>query len=116
MARTAEEAIATFDEAGIGRLDACWCGWPTTTTRESSPRHASLAELGLVGRGRDAAEVVDALVARLLTMDSATLEVAHEALLTAWPRLAEWLADDAVGRAVRRHSHRRLGVGRTRTS
>ena len=29
--------------------------------------------------------------------------MAHEALLTAWPRLARWLEDDAAGRAVRRH-------------
>ena len=48
------------------------------------------------------------------------LDVAHEALLTAWPRLARWLEDDAVGRAVRRHldpgragvaSRRRAGGG-----
>ena len=29
--------------------------------------------------------------------------MAHEALLTGWPRLARWLEDDAAGRAVRRH-------------
>lgn len=27
----------------------------------------------------------------------------HEALLTHWPRLAGWLADDEQGRALRRH-------------
>jgi WD40 repeat protein len=48
--------------------------------------------------------VVDAFVARrLLAVDGAVLDVAHEALLTSWPRLARWLEDDAVGRAVRRH-------------
>ena len=36
-------------------------------------------------------------------MDGDRLEVAHEALLTGWPRLAAWLEDDAAGRAVRRH-------------
>ena len=40
---------------------------------------------------------------RLLAVDGDRLEVAHEALLTAWPRLARWLEDDAAGRAVRRH-------------
>ena len=40
---------------------------------------------------------------RLLALDEEHLEIAHEALLTAWPRLARWLEDDAVGRAVRRH-------------
>ena len=40
---------------------------------------------------------------RLLSVDGDHLEVTHEALLTGWPRLARWLQDDAVGRAVRRH-------------
>ena len=68
-------------------------------------RRMPLEELDLEGpAGASRRTVVEALVAhRLLTMDSAYLEVAHEALLSAWPRLARWLADDAVGRAVRRH-------------
>ena len=68
-------------------------------------RRMPLEELDLSGpSGASRRNVVEALVAhRLLTMDSAYLEVAHEALLSAWPRLARWLADDAVGRAVRRH-------------
>ncbi|MGZ8742470.1 MAG: nSTAND1 domain-containing NTPase [Nocardioides sp.] len=68
-------------------------------------RRMPLAELDLDGpSGAARRTVVEALVAhRLLTMDSAYLEVAHEALLTAWPRLTRWLTDDAVGRAVRRH-------------
>jgi WD40 repeat protein len=48
--------------------------------------------------------VVETLVAnRLVARDGDHLELAHEALLTAWPRLAGWLEDDAVGRSVRRH-------------
>lgn len=48
--------------------------------------------------------VVERFVAsRLLSRDGGHLEVAHEALLTAWPRLSTWLEEDAVGRAVRRH-------------
>ena len=68
-------------------------------------RRMPLDELDLGGTGGASRRVVvEALVAdRLLTMDSAYLEVAHEALLSAWPRLAQWLADDAVGRGVRRH-------------
>ena len=40
---------------------------------------------------------------RLLAVDDGRLEVAHEALLTAWPRLAQWLAEDADGRRLRGH-------------
>ena len=46
--------------------------------------------------------VVETLVRRrLLTLDRDHVEVAHEALLVAWPRLARWLEEDSVGRVVR---------------
>ncbi len=39
--------------------------------------------------------VIEAFVAgRLLTAQETTLEISHEALLTAWPRLHEWVLDD----------------------
>jgi len=45
--------------------------------------------------------VVDTLVAaRLLSRSDEHVEVAHEALFREWPRLRDWLADDASGRAV----------------
>jgi WD40 repeat protein/class 3 adenylate cyclase len=40
---------------------------------------------------------------RLLTTSEGSVEVAHEALLTEWPRLREWLAEDAQGRQLRLH-------------
>jgi WD40 repeat protein/class 3 adenylate cyclase len=40
---------------------------------------------------------------RLLTVDDGTAEVAHEALLRAWPRLSRWLDEDTQGRALRQH-------------
>ncbi|WP_214106374.1 nSTAND1 domain-containing NTPase [Acrocarpospora catenulata] len=40
---------------------------------------------------------------RLLIIDQETVQVAHEALLTEWPRLRGWLEADADGRAIRRH-------------
>ena len=77
---------------------------PTGTTR----RRAAQSELATP----EAQRAVDAFVAaRLLTYDrdhetrEPTVEVAHEALLTAWPRLTEWIEADAddlrvVGRLV----------------
>jgi WD40 repeat protein len=41
--------------------------------------------------------------ARLLTIDEGTVEVAHEALLREWPRLADWLEEDREGRRLRAH-------------
>lgn len=67
-------------------------------------RRVPLAELELAeGCGASRRQVVESFVGRrLLAVDEDRLEVAHEALLTAWPRLARWLADDAAGLAVRR--------------
>jgi len=39
---------------------------------------------------------------RLVTADTGTVEIAHEALLTAWPRLREWIDADRVGLRLHR--------------
>ena len=36
-------------------------------------------------------------------MTEGSVEVAHEALLREWPRLREWIEEDAEGRRLRRH-------------
>lgn len=54
-------------------------------------RGVGLADLA----GPEEADVVAALVdARLLTADDGEVRLAHEALLTAWPRLAGWIEED----------------------
>ncbi|MFI7064599.1 BTAD domain-containing putative transcriptional regulator [Kribbella sp. NPDC050124] len=58
----------------------------------------------LVVTGPENDAVVDVLVeARLLTSDDGVLEVAHEALARAWPRLREWLYDDLEGQRILHH-------------
>ncbi|MEU5888942.1 hypothetical protein ABZ835_19170 [Streptomyces sp. NPDC047461] len=52
-------------------------------------RPASRAELG-----SDARDVLERLVAaRLVTLDGDTVELAHEVLITGWPRLAGWIEE-----------------------
>lgn len=41
--------------------------------------------------------------ARLVTTDEGVLEITHEALARAWPRLRGWLEDDVEGQQVRHH-------------
>ena len=62
-------------------------------------------ELGLDEEGHeDISAVVERLtVDRLLTVTDETVEVAHEALLREWPRLTDWLREDAQGRDLREH-------------
>ncbi|KRF23909.1 BTAD domain-containing putative transcriptional regulator [Phycicoccus sp. Soil803] len=48
--------------------------------------------------------VVEALVgARLVSSDGDTVEIAHESLAVAWPRLRSWLDDDVEGLRIMRH-------------
>ncbi len=51
----------------------------------------------------DAEEVLGHFIAqRLVTADDGTVEISHEALLTAWPLLREWLEEDRSGLMVGR--------------
>ena len=64
---------------------------------------APLAELDLE-RNEDVADVLATLAdSRLVTVGEGSVEVAHEALLREWPRLREWIDEDAAGRRLRRH-------------
>jgi WD40 repeat protein/tRNA A-37 threonylcarbamoyl transferase component Bud32 len=66
-------------------------------------RRAPLAELDLE-RDRWLADVLARLAdSRLVTVGEGSVEVAHEALLREWPRLSEWIEEDAEGRRLRRH-------------
>lgn len=76
----------------------------TTRTADGVPtrRRATRAELdatftafGKEGPGADWRAVVKAFaVPRLIVLDHARIEVAHESLLRAWPRLLGWLDDE----------------------
>jgi DNA-binding SARP family transcriptional activator/energy-coupling factor transporter ATP-binding protein EcfA2 len=49
-------------------------------------------------------ELIDLLVrSRLLTSDDKAVELAHEALARAWPRLRGWLDDDVEGQRILHH-------------
>jgi WD40 repeat protein/tRNA A-37 threonylcarbamoyl transferase component Bud32 len=66
-------------------------------------RRAPLAELDLE-RNQDVADVLATLAdSRLVTVGEGSVEVAHEALMREWPRLREWIEEDAEGRRLRRH-------------
>jgi WD40 repeat protein/class 3 adenylate cyclase/tRNA A-37 threonylcarbamoyl transferase component Bud32 len=74
---------------------------------EDSRRRVRVEDL--VPAGVSAAQV-DALLerladARLVTLGDGTAEVAHEALIRAWPRLRGWLEEDRAGL----RAHRQLG-------
>jgi WD40 repeat protein/DNA-binding SARP family transcriptional activator len=66
-------------------------------------RRVPLAELDLEGDEGVTRVLAVFTDSRLLTAGDGAVEVAHEALLEHWPRLREWLAEDAAGRRLHRH-------------
>ncbi|MDW6061466.1 hypothetical protein SAZ11_29920 [Streptomyces sp. FXJ1.4098] len=70
------------------------------TPGEGAPdtrRPADRAELRADGPGEaaEAATVLERLArARLITLDDEVVNLAHEALITAWPRLRDWIDED----------------------
>ncbi|MET9002700.1 WD40 repeat domain-containing protein [Amycolatopsis sp. NPDC004169] len=95
IARTAETLYANFDDdqrdtarETLIRLVAF--GEGVEDTRRRIPR----AELDLAGID----SVLDRLAAaRLVVLGEETVEIAHEALIRAWPRLQRWLSTDREG-------------------
>ncbi len=58
----------------------------------------------LLSADPDHEQLIDLLVAsRLVTSDSGVVEIAHEALARAWPRLRAWLDDDVEGQRILHH-------------
>ncbi|WP_405532386.1 helix-turn-helix domain-containing protein [Streptomyces avidinii] len=67
----------------------------TGATRRRMSRTALMEQLADAG---PAAAALDTFVrARLITMDSDSVEITHEALLHAWPRLRGWIRADRAG-------------------
>ncbi|MER5619110.1 helix-turn-helix domain-containing protein [Streptomyces sp. NPDC002215] len=95
IAKTAEDVYGHFTEPQavaarrmLLRLVAPGDGAPDTR------RPAERGELQNSSEQEDT-PVLEALArARLLTLDSTTVELAHEAMLTAWPRLRGWIETD----------------------
>lgn len=58
----------------------------------------------LIASDKDHEQLIEMLVdARLVTSDEGVLEITHEALARAWPRLRGWLDDDVEGQRIRHH-------------
>jgi DNA-binding SARP family transcriptional activator/WD40 repeat protein len=70
---------------------------------DGEPVRARVASHALLG-SPERATVLDRLVqARLVTVEEQVVEISHEALARAWPRLQSWLEDDHASQRVLRH-------------
>ncbi|WP_055419486.1 hypothetical protein [Streptomyces pactum] len=117
VVRTAEEVYGelTAPQADLARRVLLRLVAPGDGTPDTR-RPAEHAELDL-GDPDGTRAVLDRLVrARLLTFDDGTVELAHEALITAWPRLRGWIDAERdrlrVHRALSEAARTWLNLGR----
>jgi WD40 repeat protein len=121
VARAAESVYERFDADGrqaarrmllrlvsIGEGTADTRRRVTVTELTGTPGLTKLSESADASQAAAARVVLTELVqARLLTADTGTdgtdtVEISHEALLSAWPRLREWLSQDRAGQRIHR--------------
>jgi WD40 repeat protein len=104
VAATAERAWASLGQAGQDVAQAMLLGLVRVgedgqDSRRRSTRADLLARAGEQPAGEDVLEVLAG--ARLLTLDADAVEITHEALLRAWPRLHGWIDQDRAGMLTR---------------
>ncbi len=104
VAATAEHAWSGLDPAArtaarLLLLRLVRLSEDTQATRRRSTRRRLAEESRDPGKTE---ESLEALVrARLVTLDADTVEITHEALLHAWPRLRAWIDEDRAGNLLR---------------
>ncbi|MEH0576932.1 hypothetical protein QBA54_21100 [Streptomyces sp. B21-108] len=104
VAATAERAWSGLDPAARAAarlllLRLVRLGEDTQATRRRGTRRQLAAESTDPGKTE---ESLEALVrARLVTLDAETVEITHEALLHAWPRLRDWIDEDRSDHLLR---------------
>lgn len=105
VAATAERAWADLDDAGQAAarrmlLRLVQVGETTRDTRRRSSRTELVSHHS--GDGAAAEQALEVLTsARLVTLDADSVEITHEALLEAWPRLRAWIDDNRAENLAR---------------
>ncbi|NGY59233.1 hypothetical protein G7043_09895 [Lentzea sp. NEAU-D13] len=104
VATTAERAWSDLDEPARAAakqllLRLVRVGDDTQDTRRRSSRHNLLEASANLAATERALEVLTR--ARLITVDAGSVEITHEALLHAWPRLRSWIDEDRAGNLSR---------------
>ncbi|MEU6098725.1 AAA family ATPase [Streptomyces sp. NPDC047079] len=104
VAATAERAWSSLDPAArtaarLLLLRLVRLSEDTQATRRRGTRRQLAQESTDPGKTE---ESLEALVrARLVTLDAESVEITHEALLHAWPRLRDWIDEDRNGNLLR---------------
>ncbi|MFD0658433.1 nSTAND1 domain-containing NTPase [Thermocatellispora tengchongensis] len=108
LAATADRVLAGLDEPGRTAarelfLHLVRVGEGAQDTRLRLDRGRLAAELPDPAAAEKALAAFAADDARLITMDERSVEITHEALLTAWPTLRGWLDEGRAGLLAAQH-------------
>jgi WD40 repeat protein/DNA-binding winged helix-turn-helix (wHTH) protein len=114
----AQHAGETLSAIGLEREPIVREVFRNLTTAKGTRAPRDREELLSVFEEREAAsEVLRKLIdARLLTASDREIEVVHESLLSAWPRLVHWQAQDAEGAVLRDQLRQAAGAWQERGS
>ena len=102
VARTAEElydGLATGQRPMLRRLLLRL----VVPAADGEPSRSRVARRSAAADPEQERMIERLIAARLVTADEGYVELAHEALARAWPRLRSWLEEDADGLRIHRH-------------
>ncbi|WP_329619084.1 helix-turn-helix domain-containing protein [Streptomyces sp. NBC_01255] len=105
IAQSAEGVYTRLDtvRADITRQILLRMITPGSGKAPDTRRSVTRAELESLGGDQETHEVLESLTrARLITSDGASVGLAHEALINAWPRLGDWIERDRENMRVQR--------------
>ena len=92
---TAERVYASLDKAGQREARVIFLRLVKIGTSSSEDARRLVTRTDLTSGSTAAATALDAYIdSRLVTASRNAVQITHEALLTAWPRLKDWLQDD----------------------
>ena len=110
IAQAAEDVYTQLDASGQRTarqlfLDLVQVGSGEPTGEGTSDTRRRISRERLYSRASDPAaarEVLDVFIAaRLITSGGQTVEITHDALLSRWPRLRDWIGQDRSGNLIR---------------
>ncbi len=102
VARTADRVYTSVSEAQRRAIRSVLLRLVVPSI-EGPPLRSRLANGVLRGKPEWDDVVSRLIAARLVTAEGGALEISHEALVRAWPRLQSWLDEDAAGLRIVRH-------------
>ncbi|CUR54113.1 putative Transcriptional regulator, SARP family [metagenome] len=102
VSRTAESLYDTMDEDQRTHLRSVLMRL-VVPSEDGDPVRARVSRAKLAVDEEHRALLEQLAIARLVSIDGDSVQIAHEALVRVWPRLRAWLDDDVEGQRLFRH-------------